>query len=109
MAAAHKLHSFLLHGTLLVNTNLDVLHHVLKENVRRKSRYVQSRWAKVTNLNEYLAHPIRIEDLQNELQHAFQNEYHVKLNLNSLTSYEHKHSKILYNSKYSQPEWNLKF
>jgi lipoate-protein ligase A len=109
MAAANKLHSFLLHGTLLVNTKIDVLNQVLKKSVRRKRRYVQSRWTEVANLSKYLAHPIKLEDIQNELLHAFQNEYHIKLNLDTLTSYEHDQCNLLYNNKYAQPEWNLKF
>ncbi len=109
MAAASKLHSFLLHGTLLINSKIDILNQVLKERVRKKSRYVQSNWAEVANLSEYLSTPIQIEDIKHELLQAFQNEYHIKLRLDLLTSYEQDQSNLLYTSKYAQPEWNLKF
>jgi lipoate-protein ligase A len=97
MAAYVKKNSVLCHGTLLVNTNLDILTSVLR---RIK--------VEVTTLQHSLGEQISMADVEKAIKNSFTDLYSAKVEKGALLAEELKLIKELNEKKYSTSEWNLK-
>jgi lipoate-protein ligase A len=96
------------HGTLLVNTDLDLLTRVLnapKEGL--KNRRVTSNKRPVTNLAKEVGRVLDTDEIKEALQRGFEKVFSVKLVRGSLSSEEIKGAKRLCNDKYSKKKWNF--
>jgi len=93
------------HGTLLVDSDLELLERYLSESkLKVQSKGVDSVRSKVINLNE-LNKDLTIEILKQELVIAFKEEY----NFESTIDYHNEDSikKIVDQSKYNEWHWNF--
>ncbi len=80
MASAIKSRAVLLHGTLLVNSNLNILNQVLQAptepipNISDKSRpkWVRSKKREVTSLQQELGRPVTMKEVISHLSSSFQ-------------------------------------
>jgi len=108
MAGAVKYRAILIHGTLLVETDTEVLKYVLKStSLEKKTRFVRSVISEVTNIikeNDKLD----MQNIRNILWTGFENFFKIKLNEDILTTEEEILTQKLYKEKYCKPEWNYK-
>jgi lipoate-protein ligase A len=95
------------HGTLLFNSDLDVLNRVLNPNLEVvKSRGVPSRKSDVTNITEFLPHPMRMKDFVAKLKAAVSDAFGV-LKEYQLTGEEWKAVHRLAEEKYRSWDWTF--
>ncbi|HIE18232.1 TPA: lipoate--protein ligase family protein [Candidatus Bathyarchaeota archaeon] len=107
-AQARKRGIILHHGTILVNSNLNLLSEVLKPQ-KKPSRQigVPSKRGPVTNLSDEVTGKISMQAVKESLRRSFEEVFSVKTVRSTLTSEERKVSQILYDEKYSRKEWNF--
>lgn len=107
-AQARRRGMILHHGTILVNSDLNLLSEVLKPQ-KKPSRQmgVPSKRRPVTNLSDEVAGKISIQAVKESLRRSFEEAFSVKLVRSALTSDEKEASRILYDEKYSREEWNF--
>ncbi len=103
----------LCHGTLLVSTDLNVLRKVLKAprkrpNTDRRSRWVESRWSRVTSLQRESDRRLSVASIKESIVEGIQGMCKINLELGELTPREETLVERLYESKYSRIDWNLK-
>lgn len=89
----------LLHGTILLATDLDLMQKVLK----------QINLDYITTIEQELVNNIpTIEEIKTELVKSFNKSFGVKILQDSLNQREIKMTKILINDKYNSNKWNFK-
>jgi len=97
------------HGSILVDTDLDVLSEVLNSTVRTLMKgSVRSIRKEVTNLSREVAKNLTIDEVKNALRREFQRAFNIRLIDGSLTGEEKIMSDRLFVEKYSQETWNFK-
>jgi len=107
MAAVVKWGAVLVHGTLLVESDLDVLREVLeapeshRENERR---CVRSMKAEVINLQTCCSR-VSIAEMREVLRTGFEQYFGIKLNEERIIDEESSLAKELNEMKYRRPEW----
>jgi len=93
------------HGTLLVDSDLDLLERYLsKPKLKIQSKSVESVRSKVINLNE-INKGMTIEILKQELVKAFKDEYNFKSTIDSHD--EESVKRIVDKAKYDEWNWNF--
>jgi lipoate-protein ligase A len=101
------------HGTLLINSNLELLNNLLKAGDPlggpRKEGYVKSMRVPVTNLEEELGRPIHLREIKAILRETFEELFSTEVNPAQPSAEEVDLALSLYRSKYSRPEWNLMY
>ncbi|HPU48431.1 MAG TPA: lipoate--protein ligase [Syntrophomonadaceae bacterium] len=94
------------HGTLLFNTDLEIMQQVLNVNPEKMaSKGVKSVSSRVANIADHLGQPLTIQDLQEALIQAV-GEYWPLEPARELTSEEIAAVNQLADSKYRRWEWN---
>jgi lipoate-protein ligase A len=88
----------LCHGTLLVNSNIDILPQLLK-NMRTE----------VTTIQQEYKDPISISFVKSLLINTFQNYFRTSFKRGTLTKAEEALLHKLYKEKYLTVEWNLNY
>jgi len=91
MAGCIRWRAVLIHGTLLVNSNLRIMSSVLRVSKR-----------KVTNIQEKIGRKVRISDVKEALRKGFEKTYKVQLVGGKLTEEEEELAKRLYEEKYGK-------
>jgi len=96
------------HGTILVNSDLNLLSEALKPSSRSNpQRGVHSRRRPVTNLSYEISRRVNMQAVKESLQRSFEEAFSVKLVRSTLTSKEKEAAQTLYDEKYSRKEWNF--
>ncbi len=92
------------HGTLLFDTDLNVLSDVLIENkLKTETKGIKSVRARVTNIKEYLTTPLTC----NEFFVALSNHFKKDLPVYSFTKSDILKINEIINTKYSTYDWNI--
>ncbi|MCS7120273.1 MAG: lipoate--protein ligase family protein [Nitrososphaerota archaeon] len=105
-AQARRRGTILHHGTLLVNSDLDLLNRVLKARASQdKNSNVSSRRRPVTNLIDELGCSISIWRVTSRLKKSFEKAFSIMLVESSLTMDEARISGVLCKEKYARREW----
>lgn len=99
LAAYIKRNAALCHGTLLVNTDINILSKVLSS-----PRY------QVTNIRNELKDNVSISmfTIERAILRGFQNLYKIQVKPKGLSEYESSISRSLYEEKYRENFWNFK-
>lgn len=111
MACCNKWGSNTIHGTLLVNSNINALSEVLDvNNLRKKDRVhgVCSVKKPVTTLSSELGLNIPISEVKKVLKKEIEKTLKIRLVKGNLTIKEKTLAVRLYRERYSKDEWNLK-
>lgn len=112
IASALKWGAFLLHGTLLVDSKLDVMNQVLKTKDSGRSslkrKFTQSLRKPVTTLSDELQKRVAMSEIQDKLKIMFKGSYEISSVEIAPTEYELSLSRALLEEKYGRLEWNLK-
>jgi lipoate-protein ligase A len=109
VAGSSSCQIFFEHGTLLVNTNLRILHEVLNmssSEVNDKKGVTSTR-STVTSLKNELSKKVPLSYLKRALIQGFEESFSIRLVPKNLTSNEKELAKELYETKYSRNDWNL--
>lgn len=96
------------HGTLLVDSDLDMLARVL--DVRQEqigSKKATSVKKPVTRLTDELGYEIGMASLKKALIEGFEKAFSIRLTPGKPTAAEKEMTRNLYDKKYSQKEWNF--
>ena len=97
------------HGSILVNTNLDMIWKILRWEPSTTARVVvQSTRLPVTSLKKELGREISIEKVQGVLKEAFMRSFAASLIPAPATEQEIHMISALVREKYGIDEWNLK-
>lgn len=95
------------HGTLLVDSNLDILEKAIKpSNLIFEDRAVQSVRAKVGNLNEFINPKLDVSAFIDLLSN-FLLEFHAVPEIKSLTEFQKNKITLLAEEKYNSWDWNF--
>ena len=111
IAGCNKWGAVTIHGTLLVNSNINILSTVLNLNSigeKGEIRGVRSVKKPVTTLRDELGSNIPISEVKNILKEEIEKTLKIKLVKGNLTIKEKAIATRLYKEKYSKDEWNLK-
>ncbi|MCS7105471.1 MAG: lipoate--protein ligase family protein [Thermofilaceae archaeon] len=107
-AASIRWGACFIHGTLLVNTNLETLSRVLKPpREKLRSKGVTDVKYRVANIFELLGFQPSYSEIVESLVKGFEELLGVEAFLDLPSREEIKASEVLYKSKYSRREWNL--
>jgi len=109
MAGAVKWGGILVHGTLLVEANLDVLREVLSQPTALCAdlpRSVRSVAAEVANISSLCSEP-SMKEVRTVLRIGFEEEFGIRLKESTITDEEAAIAEALTEKKYSRPEWIL--
>jgi lipoate-protein ligase A len=104
-----------IHGTLLINSNLDHLRRSLNapsdqpryKRDKRRIRCMESKRDTVTSITEALSEPPSVKDISNAIIESIQGFTRASIILGRLTEEEQVTAHALYQSRYSQSKWNL--
>jgi len=115
LAGARKNGASLIHGSLLINANLELLSDVLglsgrlmaSDDGRRK--YVRSKKMDVINLADALRQEICLSQIKSALQQSFENVFSIKFVQRGLSGLEKSLVNELYAKKYCSDDWNFKY
>ena len=96
------------HGSLLVDSNLEILYQVLNlEKDRPRKRFVSSAVKKVTTLKDELNRKIQMSEVEEALVEAFEENFESSLVLRELTKGERELARTLFKDRYSRLQWIL--
>jgi lipoate-protein ligase A len=114
LAGAVKYGAILVHGSILIHSDLRVLYEVLDLNrmamkVDGVRKYTRSQRHEVTNLEDVLGRRISLTELKRTLAKAFENQFSMRLKEDCLNESEEELVRKLYEHKYSSNHWNLKY
>ncbi|MFQ5712123.1 MAG: biotin/lipoate A/B protein ligase family protein [Candidatus Geothermarchaeales archaeon] len=115
MAAYVKRGAVLCHGTLLVNTDLNVLSRVLRalekpsNPILTREALVRSRPSEVTSLQRELGQRVSLQVVKEAMIRGVEKVCKVKLRGGGLTAEECEFIESLYEEKYGRVEWNLRW
>ena len=91
------------HGSLLYDTDLDLLTEVLKTDPEKiSSKSIKSVRARVVNLCEYFNPKISTEEFFEQLKFCL---FDTKINIYDFTEHDTEQINIIRNEKYANPEW----
>jgi len=108
-AGCLKWGAFFLHGSLMVNSNLNVLSEVLDvKQDNFAARYTRSFREKVTTLQNELKTGISIGEVKKALKTGFERSCGVKLIEGVLMKQEISLAEDLYQRKYANRKWNFR-
>jgi len=111
-AAAARWGAVLYHGSILANTDLDIIWKILRRpqppTAASAARLVQSTRLPVTSLKMELGREVAIDDVKRALKDAFTRTFNARLILAPPTEQELYRTARLVNEKYGRDEWNLK-
>jgi lipoate-protein ligase A len=94
------------HGTISINTRLDILEQVLKPSeIKLRAQGFQKLRDRVTTLNQEIGKIIPINIFKEELIKSFQKTLNTNFEKCSPTTWEMKMAERLYNEKYKRLEW----
>lgn len=94
------------HGSLLVDSNLEILYQVLNfERNDPKKRFVPSIAKEVTTLRRELNREIEMLEVYEALLDTFENEFRTVFVPGKLTKRERELAEYLFKEKYSNSEW----
>ncbi len=96
------------HGTLLVDSNLDIMTKILKMGRPSACMPLDRLQSKVTTLRSILGRPISHYEIADSLRRGFEQALNVNLLKQDLTSDELKIASELCVRKYDTDEWNFK-
>jgi len=96
------------HGTLLVNTDLQILSEVLDTSSHKSNSLIPSIPSEVTTLQNQLNRSLSTTEAKEALIKGFEEIYQVALLSGNLTKEEEELAHELYETKYSTDEWNSK-
>lgn len=107
MAGLRKEKLSFIHGSLLVESNLKILNQILnpRKDQFKKTKFVCSLREKVTNLKDEVHQKIELQEVENSLIKSFEKNFKCNLNVQDITEKEKEIANILYERKYSTPEW----
>ncbi len=95
------------HGTLLFNSNLNILNESIKINAPQiTDKAVNSNRSLVTNIQDHLPHPINLQEFKRMLIDLIKNEF-PNIKEAHLTNHQISEIQILANKKYKSWEWNF--
>jgi len=97
MAGCIRWRTILIHGTLLVNSNLRMMSNVLRVSKKQ-----------VTTFKEKIGKKVRISDVKEALKKGFEKTYKIRLVRTKLMKKEEELAKRLYEEKYCKDEWNYR-
>jgi len=107
-AQVRKRGAILHHGTILINSDLNLLSEVLKPSSGLSlQRGVPSKRRLVTNLSDEINRRVNAWVVKETLRRSFEESFSVKLTFSSLIPEEKEIASTLYDEKYSRREWNF--
>jgi lipoate-protein ligase A len=115
LAGAMKSGAILIHGSLLINTNLEVLSDMLDlrddfvVSTTSKRKFVRSNKKKVINLYDALGYEICFSKVKKVLQRSFESVFSVTFSRSALSDHEKQLANKLYSNKYRLFDWNFKY
>jgi lipoate-protein ligase A len=96
------------HGTLLVDSDLNLLYQVLKPTTNElRNKRITSKKVTVTNLVYEVDYPVKMKKVKESLRKGFEKAFSIKLIKDHLTLKEKNLSHMLYKTKYSNATWNF--
>lgn len=99
---------FFAHGSLLVNSNLEILRQVLNLNEDRpKTKFVPSAIASVTNVRDELTRETQVSEVEETLQATFERQLESVFDIGELTISEGQLAEKLFAEKYCSSSWRL--
>ena len=106
MAACKRRRATLCHGTLLINSDLDILREVLNQTkAMNSSKYIRSKVRAVTNLTKALGKSVSISKVKQALVKGIEEVYGVHLNHQSLLPEEGEKTRRLYDAFPRSMDW----
>lgn len=114
LAGAMRSGAILVHGSLLINSDLRSLYEVLGFNqivlkASGKRRFTRSQRMEVITLEEALGNKISLPEVKRVLVKAFEGLFSVKFLVSSLNESEEILLKELFEQKYNLKNWNYKY
>jgi len=107
-AATFKDNYYLLHGTLLVETNLEILSNVLKvSKAKLADKKISEVKYRVANLNDAIGKRFHMSDIIDAIIKSYSKLLGKRPLIDMPIKEELELMDKLYESKYSKPEWNL--
>lgn len=107
-AGSIKWEALFYHGSILVNSNLNLLSKVLNTSEeKRESKYVHSVRKNVSTLSIELQRDVSILEVKEALTKGFEKTFAIKLVKGELTDEEKDLTQKLFEEKYSTDEWNF--
>lgn len=98
------------HGTLLFNTDLDLIQDALiNHNLKTEGHHVLSNKQNVDNLKHYLNDSLGIEDLIVLLIDSICYERNINKEIKEISKMESRHIEVIAEEKYRTWEWNFGF
>lgn len=99
----------LVHSSILINSNLEILSEVLKLNQQqtKKGIFIRSQRREVTSLNKELGHFVESNKVQNAIVQSLQEIFKLNLTRSGLSKSEFYLMQKLQEFKYSRSQWNL--
>ena len=96
------------HGSLLVNSNLETLRQVLNLNEDRpKTKFVPSTIAPVTNVSDELVGETHVSGVEETLQANLEREFGSIFDIGELTMFEDQLAEKLFAEKYCSLSWRF--
>ncbi|UCH37475.1 MAG: lipoate--protein ligase family protein [Candidatus Bathyarchaeota archaeon] len=115
LAGAMRNGAILIHGSLLINTDLKILSHILNLRddrlvpIEPKRKFVKSNKKKVVNLYDVLGYEISLSKVKDALQHSFETVFSVAFHESALSNHEIHLGNKLCQNKYRRSDWNFKY
>jgi len=96
------------HGSILVNSDLETLKRVLKSSdYNPNEKFVQSKRQKVTAVERELERRIELKEIKRAIKKGLEEVLGCEFEERDLTDYEKRLAEKLYIKKYSKLEWSL--
>ena len=94
------------HGSLLYDTNLDILEDILSpDDIKITSKALRSVRSRVTNIKEHIINPPKISYFKNQLKKQLLREYDFIENI--LSEYDYSRIKLIHDQKYGSNSWTF--
>ncbi len=107
-AQTRRKNAFLQHGTILLDSNLEIVTKVLKMGLPTACMPLEKLASKVTTMKYLLGKSLLLDEFENNLRLAFEKAFHTKIPEQALTTSELKQASELRSRKYATEEWNFK-
>jgi len=94
------------HCSLLYDTDLETLSHVLKVDEEKiRSKAIRSVRSRVTNIKDYMQNPLTVQDFRNDLRQKLLEGKNAPDYV--LSSHERAKINSIYNDRYANPSWTF--
>lgn len=107
-AQMRRKNALLQHGTILLDSDLEVMTKVLKMGLPAASVPLKKLEAKVTTLRQILGDSVSFEQVEDGLRRGFEKAFNAKLSDEALSPIELKRASELGLTKYRTDEWNFR-